>query len=55
MSDHEMANRVEHGVQCPECYGPWITVRRKPASDVVEGFICDDCGCQWSRKIGWSK
>lgn len=55
MSDHEAANRVESGIQCPECYGVRITTRRLPTADKVEGFSCDECGCQWSPRIGWHK
>lgn len=42
--------RVKAGLQCPECSGVRIYTHRKVGSDRVEGFICEECGCQFGSR-----
>jgi len=43
----ETAQRVNFGIQCPECFGVWVSPRPRQPHDPYR-YQCDDCGCQWS-------
>lgn len=43
--------RHEAGFQCPECSGVRISLRRDRFSASILGYQCEECGCQWSRKV----
>jgi len=47
---HSEKFRVEHGWQCPDCYGVNVTTRRNRNEDGVRGFTCEECGCQFGSK-----
>jgi hypothetical protein len=40
----QQANRIERGLQCPDCYG----IHTETAS---EHFECTECGCQWRAAL----
>lgn len=42
--------RVKNGWQCPECYGIQINTKRDKNSDRVNGFECNECGCQFGGR-----
>lgn len=43
---HEHARR---GWQCPECYGVQITTRKNRFVARIDGFQCEECGCNWGE------
>lgn len=43
--------RIETGIQCPECWGVAIQTRRSRFQANIEGFLCIECGCQWSPRL----
>lgn len=46
--------RQTHGLQCPECHGVRIFDRISPFTGFI-GWICHECGCQWSADINKTK
>lgn len=47
----EFRARVKAGLQCPECYGVRVSLRQTRFDPPPTGYLCDECGCQWSRPI----
>ena len=45
----ETAQRVNFGIQCPECFGVWVSPRPRQPHDPYR-YQCDECGCQWSSR-----
>lgn len=43
--------RIAQGIQCPECYGIDIELRKDKFGYRIAGFLCVDCGCQWTPPI----
>ena len=39
------------GWQCPECFGVQVSARQSRFDPSPTGWLCEECGCQWSRKI----
>jgi transposase-like protein len=44
------ADRIKHGIQCPECFGVRIE-RREDRFFGVQGFQCVECGCQYGAPL----
>jgi ribosomal protein L37AE/L43A len=40
--------RIKSGLQCPECYGVHISARTNRFSARIDGWLCTECGCQFS-------
>lgn len=51
MIKQECAKRVLLGWQCPECYGIRINVRQPRFDPSPIGWLCEECGCQWSPPV----
>jgi hypothetical protein len=43
--------RAQAGLQCPECFGVRIAVREDRFGLKPRGWLCEECGCQWSPPI----
>lgn len=45
------AARIQHNIQCPECFGVRVSARMSRFQAQPEGWQCEECGCQWSPPV----
>ncbi len=48
-SEDTVRYHARRGWQCPECFGIQVTIRRNKFVARIDGFQCDECGCQWGE------